>query len=270
MQNTAAETRTLSFLVCRIRGFDDLVTAYVAQPEALCRFVRRSATLMADTIHAHGGIIDRVSPGGLSAYFEAGPETGLHTLKACECALAMLARAETLNRKLMSTHPLRIGIGINTGSAILGDFGTDDQPLQAAVGRAAERADALERLSTTYGAAILAGAAVEKDAERSFAFLQVDHCTEDHDGNLLPVWAMLAPPMSRASPQLLALKSFHTHIFDAIRDKDWNGARAAVAHCRALSGANPVLYDFYLQRIDHYEANPPASDWNGVLMPMRS
>jgi adenylate cyclase len=264
LRNIAGESCTLSFLVCRIRGFEQLAVSYEADPDGLCRFVRRGATLMADAVHAHGGTIDRVFAGGFSAYFNATPETDAHAPKACACALAMVLAAEEVNAKSAGSDPLRIGIGLNTGSAIIGDFGTEDEPYYAAVGSAAERADALERLSSLYGTIILAGPAMEKKAGRSFPFLQVDLQT-DNAGEPSPVWTLLAPPFSRSHPKFLALKSFHARLFDALRARDWQQARAVVAQCHALSGANPVLCDFYLQRIAHFEAHPPEDAWNGVL-----
>jgi adenylate cyclase len=218
---------------------------------------------MADSVHAHGGTIDRVFAGGFSAYFD---EPKVHAHRACECALSMSAASERLSQKLPEGDPLRVSIGLDTGPAIVGDFGTEDRPYYSAVGRAAQRAGTLERLSMTYGAVVLAGPAVERDAEQSFPFLHVDHHVEA-GGETSPVWAMLPPPLSRSNPQFLALKSFHARIFEALRAQNWDESRNLVAQCRALSAANPVLYDFYLQRISHYQANPPRADWGGVLIP---
>ena len=269
LRNAAGQIRTLSFLVCRIRGFEGLVASYAADPEGLCRFVRRGTAPLADAVRAHGGTMDRVFAGGFSAFFDAPRETGDHTLKACECAAAMLAAVEELNRRQAGAEPLRIGIGLNTGPAILGNFGTEDRPHYAAVGRPAENADTLERLSATDGATLLVGHTTPRQTARSFAFLQVDHFS-DGEGDALPVSALLAPPLSCAHPKFLALKSFHAHMFEAFHARNWSQARNLIAQCRALSGANPVLYDFYLRRIAHYEANPPAADWNGILMPVQS
>jgi adenylate cyclase len=246
-RSAIGETRNLSFLVCRIRGFDALVASYAADPEGLCYLVRRATTVLADAVRAHGGIIDR----------------------EFECALVMVAAADELNRKAAGAPPLNIGIGLDTGLAILGDFGTQDQPHYAAVGPAAERADASERLSGPYGAAILAGPGIERQAERSFAFLQVD-LRADGEGAVSPVCALLGPPLSHGNPKFVALKSFHAHIFEALKARNWKQAQNLVAQCRALSQANPVLYDFYLQRIAEFQLNPPPENWNGTLLPAPS
>ena len=266
-RGAAGENRTLSFLVCRMRGFERLVESYAADPDGLCRIVRRGTTVLADVVRAHGGTVDRAFAGGFSAFFNAPREASDHVIKACECALAMLAAMAEVNRKIANgADPLRIGIGLNSGSAVFGDFGTEDRPHFAAIGLPVQRADALEQLSASYGTAILTGPGIEKDAERRFAFLHVDH-QSDGEGAPLPISALLAPPLSRSHPKFLALKSFHAHIFDAFRARNWTQARNLVGQCRALSEANPVLYDFYRDRIAHYEANPPAPDWNGNFLP---
>ena len=73
--------------------------------------------------------------------------------------------------------------------------------------------------------------------------------------------------MSRANPKFLALKAFHERIFQAYRAGEWDKARGLIEQCRGLSGANPVLYDFYLKRIAHLESHPSSADWGGRLEP---
>jgi adenylate cyclase len=264
--STVGETRELSFLTCRIRDFDRLVAAHAADPEGLCYLVRRAATILADTVRAHGGIVDREFAGGLSAFFGGLRESGEHAVKTCACALAMVAAAEKWNSNAGGAAPLAINIGIETGPAILGDFGTQETPHLAAVGLPAERADSLARLCGPCGMTILTGPGIAKQAERSFAFLQVDR-RADADGATSAMCALLGPPLSHGNPKFVALKSFHTHIFDALVARNWKQARNLVIQCRALSQANPVLYDLYLQRIAEFQANPPPEPWNGTLLP---
>jgi adenylate cyclase len=270
----SAQTRTLSFLVCRIRGFSDVAESFAGDPEGLSSLVRRAMTPMVQAVYDRGGTLNRMLPGGLSAFFNAPLEDPDHALHACECALAMLQALEKVNRALeQGRHPdgtpfdsIAVGIGLNTGAGIVGDFGTEEQPDYAAVGRSAEFADEIERLSGNYGTAIIAGAATQTQAERSFAFLEVDVLPKEK-GEPLPLFALLGTPLSRANPKFLALKAYHEHIFQAYRAQEWAKARTLIAQCRSLSGANPVLYDLYLQRIEHYETDPPPANWDGIFTP---
>ena len=81
------------------------------------------------------------------------------------------------------------------------------------------------------------------------------------------IYALLGTPVSRANPKFLALKAFHERIFQAYRAGEWDKARGLIEQCRGLSGANPVLYDFYLKRIAHLESHPSSADWGGRLEP---
>ena len=271
LMDLTAQTRTMTFLVCRIRGFDTIAESFAGNPQGLSQLVRRAITPLVRAVHAHGGTVNRMVEGGLSAFFNAPLDDPNHAVHGCECALAMLETLDDVNRALASvpSEPIGIGIGINTGRGIVGDFGTAGQPDYAAMGPAAGWADTLERLSSDYGAAILAGNAVRAQAERSFAFLEVDLVPAGQN-KPLPLFALLGKPLSRASPKFLALKSFHEHMFEAYRAQHWNEARALLVQARALSGANAALYDLYLQRIAHYEAHPPAANWNGIFTPAQS
>jgi adenylate cyclase len=156
---------------------------------------------------------------------------------------------------------------VNTGLAVVGDFGSDSVPNYCAAGRTAELAGEIEQLSANYGAAILVGEATRAMAESKFAFLEVD-IVGSKSGERTPLFALLGTPVSRANPKFLALKESHERVFEAYRAGEWERARALIAQCRPLSGANPMLYDLYLKRIDHMESQPPVQDWNGVFNPL--
>jgi adenylate cyclase len=68
----------------------------------------------------------------------------------------------------------------------------------------------------------------------------------------------------RASPKFRALDTFHQHIFEAMRGRQWEKARELVEQCRKLSGASQKLYDLQLKRIEEFQEQPPAEDWDGA------
>jgi adenylate cyclase len=90
---------------------------------------------------------------------------------------------------------------------------------------------------------------------------------ENHDGPV-KLYAMLGNPVMRASPKFRALATFHDHIFQSMRDREWIKARALIAQCRMLSGASQKLYDMHLNRIAYFEDNPPGPDWDGAFRPI--
>jgi adenylate cyclase len=266
-----AKERELSILVCRIRGFADLAETFAGDANGLACLTRITMTPMAQAVLDRNGVIAQLGPGELSAFFNAPLDDPQHTIHACACAIAMLDALEKVNRTLelgrradgSPMPPVDVSIGINSGKAVVGNFGTAELPAYTATGRSVRIAGEIERLSGVYGSVILAGGTTRASAEKNFAFLEVDQVSLD-SGEPVSLYALLGTPLSRANPRFMALKAFHDRIFQYYRAREWDRARALIAQARTLSGANPMLYDLYLGRIDQVEAHPPGGSWVGI------
>lgn len=86
-------------------------------------------TLMQEVIEAHGGVINKFGGDSLLALFGAPHPCSHHAQKAIEAALAMTQRLAMLNeqRFLKGQQPIRIGIGINYGEMVMGNFGSEQR-----------------------------------------------------------------------------------------------------------------------------------------------
>jgi adenylate cyclase len=267
-----AETREMTFLVCRIRGFPELAATLADEPELLARIARLTMSPMVEAVFKRGGTVDRLGPGELTAFFNAPLDDPQHATRACSAAIAMLYELEKANRFIeqgkrrdgSALSPIALGIGIFTGEAIVGDFGSDALPAYTATGRAVSLAGEIERISKAYGTVILASQSTRAMTEKSLAFLEVDHVAFD-SGEPVRLYAVLGTKLSRSKPTFMTLNAFHDRIFECYRAREWAGARALIAQARTLPGANPMLYDLYERRVAHLEKNPPAGEWNGVL-----
>jgi adenylate cyclase len=273
--NLAGETRTMTYLVCNMRGYSELADSFATDPAGFARLTRRVLTPLAQAVLDRRGTIDRVSPGGLTAFFNAPLEDPEHAIHACEAALRMTEALDGINRALENERrpdgtpgkAVEIGIGINSGAGVVADFGTPARPEYSAASRAMAFAQFIEALSAKYGPAIIVGDATRKLAERNFAFLEVDMAESPGSGERAALFALLGNPLVRASPKFRALQTFHDHIFAAYRGRDWEKAKTLIEQCRQLSGASPQLYELYLKRIAFFERNPPPEGWNGIVRP---
>ncbi|MEI9931247.1 MAG: hypothetical protein WDM89_12080 [Rhizomicrobium sp.] len=118
-----------------------------------------------------------------------------------------------------------------------------------------------------YGATVIADEETRRSAQSSFAFLEVDTIAFNGEAPV-KLHAVMDNPAMRGSPKIRALTTFHDHIFQAIRSRQWTTARELIDQCRKLSGASQQLYDLHLSRITRYEANPPGADWDGAFRPI--
>lgn len=112
---------------------------------------------MVAAVFAHGGTLDKFLGDGLMAYFGAPVTDAEHASKALLCAQAMQTALAQLNatRAVAGEAPLRMGIGLHTGTVIVGAIGTDTRREFTAVGDAVNVAARIEALTRQYKTDIL-------------------------------------------------------------------------------------------------------------------
>jgi len=265
------DTRAVSYLVCGVRGLSALAAARRDDPAGFTRLTEKLLTPLIDQALAHGGTVDRLTADGFAAFWNAPLEDADHALHACDAASAMAVAWERVTEELAQqaggASALEMGVGIATGPVIAGGFGTSGRMGYGVHGDAVSLAQSLQTLSHLYGTALIVAEETKRQAERGFAFLEIDTVAA---GPAPPVtlYALMGSPVTRASPKFRALTVFHNHIFQAIRKKNWPMARELIAQCRRLSGASQKLYDLHLARIAYYEKHPPGPEWDGAFRPI--
>ncbi len=152
--------REIAILFGDLRSFTQLSEKKL--PYDLVFLLNRYFAETGHAVEAAGGHIDKFIGDGVMALFglDSGVEAGCR--QALAAARDMSARMESLNRALVHDipEPLRIGIGIHTGPAIVGEMGYGSAVSVTAVGDSVNTASRIEGLTKTYGCELVISEAV--------------------------------------------------------------------------------------------------------------
>src|SRR5947209_18117818 len=121
---------------------------------------------------AHGGMVNKYLGDGFMAIFGAGDSKSKHAQDAVTAGREILLAVDALNRDLIarSREPLRIGIGIHSGPAIVGSIGSPQRLEFTAIGNTVNIASRVEGLTKATGRPLLVTAAVRDRSGDSFSF----------------------------------------------------------------------------------------------------
>jgi len=131
-------------LFCDVRGFTSISERLA--PEEVVSLLNAFYTLMIDATFKHDGTLDKFLGDGVMAVFGAPIFHADHSVRALRTALGMQAGIRELSARRVAEGkaPLRIGIGVNAGSAVAGNVGTEQRMEYTVIGDSVNLAARLE------------------------------------------------------------------------------------------------------------------------------
>ena len=165
------ERREITILFSDVRNFTTISEGL--DPAKLVSLMNEYFTCMTDIIMEEGGMVDKYIGDAIMAIFGAPAEQADHAEKACRAALRMfsaLAELEPVLCKKYGIGGFKIGIGINTGIAHVGNMGSSNRFNYTAIGDAVNVASRLEGLTKEYKTPIIVSSATKCGCGASFNF----------------------------------------------------------------------------------------------------
>ena len=269
------EEREMTIMFSDVRGFTTISESFKHDPQGLTKLMNRFLTPLTNAILARKGTIDKYMGDAIMAFWNAPLDDKEHQLNACEAALDMLERIDGLNevRQLEAKEgghpyiPINVGVGLNTGTCVVGNMGSDLRFDYSVLGDSVNLASRLEGQSKEYGFPIIVGSKTALAVKDKFAILELDFIMVKGKKEPEVIYAIAGREDTAHSGRFQRLRNLTIEMLACYRSRDWEGALAAIERGRRTDDANALelLYNLYEARIRGYRMNPPPEDWNGAF-----
>lgn len=151
-QKAASGTKVeLTVLFSDIRGFTTI--SETTPPEKIVEMLNIHFTIMADIILKHNGTIDKYIGDAIMAFWGAPVKMADHAEQAVLAGKEMIEALEQVNATLREKGldmDVKIGVGINTGVATIGEIGSEKKKNYTIVGDTVNLASRLESITKEY------------------------------------------------------------------------------------------------------------------------
>jgi len=151
------EKKYATFLFTDVRGFTSLSESL--PPEEVTYIMNKALTAQQKAVQKHEGMVDKYIGDAMMAIFNAPLDQLDHEIRAIDCALDIIKNMEELNKEFKSKGmpSIAIGIGINSGKAVIGNMGSEERFDYTAIGDAVNTAARLESATKEVGVDLLIG-----------------------------------------------------------------------------------------------------------------
>jgi adenylate cyclase len=184
------ETKELTFLFCDIRGFTPISEKYQSNPQGLTVVINKFLTPMTDIIMKNEGTIDKYMGDCIMAFWNAPLDCPNHKEMAVKSALEMIDKLKELNDSGEFGDKLNIGIGINSGKAVVGNMGSNQRFDYSVLGDAVNLASRLEGVSKNYDATLVVGEDTYKEISNQFNFSKLDDVQVKGKSNMVSIYTV--------------------------------------------------------------------------------
>jgi adenylate cyclase len=256
--------RHMTAIFTDVKGFSTI--SEKLDPEDLVSLLNRYLSAMSDIVLAEKGTIDKYEGDAIIAFFGAPLDLADHALRACVSAIAMKRLEAELNQTIienrLSPSPLLTRIGINTGSMVAGNMGTENKMNYTIMGNAVNLAARLEGVNKQYGTWILASEDTVRETGNRLLSRKLDRVRVVGINEPVRLHELVDTMEQAAEEQQKLVKVYHEAL-DIFENRNWEQAAAGFKASLEIN-AEDQPSKLYLDRCKTYIKAPPADNWDGV------
>lgn len=262
------EKREITVFFSDIRGFTTI--SEKLSPEQLVHLLNDYLTEMTNIILKYNGVVDKYMGDAIMAFWNAPLDQPRHAERACTAALEMEKRLKQMQKKWKEdgVPHIEIGVGLNTGPAVVGNMGSYDRFDYTAMGDTVNLGSRLEGLNKPYGTRnIISETTREKIKKRPFLVRKLDMVMVKGKKEPITIFELVSRKEDAEEWYYDVINHFEKGL-DLYFKQRWYAAKKEFKAALAIRKDKGKEVDgpsnAFIERCDFFKRHPPGKGWDGV------
>lgn len=247
-----------------VRGFTN-ISEKMPNAKSLIEYLNQYMDPMSNIIIKYDGTIDKYIGDAIMAYWNAPADVENHADKAVLAALEQLESLDSLNKKYKEENKpfIDIGIGLNTGNAIVGEMGSKGRSDYTVIGDAINLGARLESLCKYYNSRLNISNFTKEKLKGEYIFRFLDLVMVKGKEEPVEIWQIHGKGQVEPE-QKKELELYHKAI-KLYKNSQFKEALDIFINLQEDENkTNNNIYNIYIERCKLYIKTPPK-DFDGVF-----
>ena len=251
------ERRELSIMFTDVRGFTSISEHYGDNVEGLTDIMNRYMTAMTQKILDNNGTLDKYIGDAQMAFWNAPLDDERHAIHAVKTALEMLDDLDRFNKEIQKEGipPFGMGLGINTGSVVVGNMGSSQRFDYTCLGDSVNLASRLEGQSKPYGVRLVLGPRTAEAVKAEYPVIELDNIAVKGKKEGVKIYTVATYHEEHYKLHKKYLKAYY--------DGNWEDGGAIFLAKQLSTESPPEIRQYYINMIERMEEGKPE-DWDGT------
>jgi len=251
-----AKDKVLSVLFSDIRSFTT-ISEHLGSPHKVIEMLNLYMTPMVDNVVAHKGTVDKFIGDAIMAYWNAPMNVENHADEALTSAveqIEMLPEVNKILKKKFDGLEINFGIGINSGTATVGDMGSEGRSDYTVIGDTVNLASRVEGLNKPYKAQIVITEFTKALLTKEYNIRPLDLVKVKGKDEAVEIFEVLS---SLRWPEYLPLKQEYENAIKLYRAGEVEKAYPIFKSLNARH--EDIVYQIFIDRCEYFINNPEVT-----------
>ena len=233
--------KEMTILFSDIRSFTNI--SEKLEPAENFKFVNDYLAAVVPSIRKYDGYVDKYIGDAIMALFTKKSSDAVYS------AIDMLSKLDKLNkRRVKEGLPnISIGIGINTGSVMLGTLGVPDRMEGSVISDTVNLSARLEELTKFYKVPLIVSSETEKMLPHSILRREIDEIEVKGKTNKTRIFEVFHWETKKVRDKKVALASVFNKALNTFRENDFKNCKIQLREYEKQLEGDPIL-NLYLER----------------------